>query len=521
MQITKCTLSRSHIAKDERFNLSVTLKMGSSESLPSSGYGSLVEVDALMPNRYNKLDLRNNDGSVVSISNPGIAKGGSKTLNFSNVYLSSDPVMAGRDSPFVVSVAATRYDGDWGDTWIEDYENAGTVLKSRIDPVINGVTMTDLHARNPLSHFGDYIQGRSLPRIAADVTLDPLDPTLTAVHTLTLTHGGNTIYSASNATGIFEPGALAVSGAVGWSYTVTDSAGKSAGDSGSFMVLSYAAPVISTLRAERYKVVLDDVGDPSYPAADDGELVRFTISADVASVAALNAWDMSIKYGRSDGTGGTTIVTPLTGTDGAPETIRKIDDRTLLTAALPASADHDFEVTLSDFFGPVKLVVSVYKAGGYFNVEKFGTGSGMRTTGTPESPCSDFAWPIKAWAGVVDGDGREIVAPADYSTDEVDTGQKWINGKPIYSRILVHTYSVAGSRSVSHGIANFDDIWIDTSVSFLHAPSTSSIYPVGYINSSGTRIYYLLTYTNNTDILVGNQYAGTCYIGIRYTKTTD
>lgn len=378
--------------------------------------------------------------------------------------------------------------GNFGES--TDWEYTGfTVLQTRIAPVINNAAITDIHALNPLDYFGAFVQRQSLPRITGNVTLDPLDPTLTAVHTLTLTSGGTTIYSGSNATGIFDPGAISATGTIDWTYTATDSAGNSASQTGNFTVLPYTAPVITTLRAERYNVVLDDHGDPTYPAADDGELVRFTVSADVSSVAGKNAWTLVISYGVV-GDEGTDTVIPLSGTDGGADTIRKIEDRTLLTATIPANADYQFAVAVYDYLNVTVKTDYAYKASAIFAIEKHGVSVGMRPTSTLENPKLQSAWPIEALDGITDPDGRAIIAPVDYSTDRVDTGSKWIDGKTIYRRVVTFG-AVAKSTAVT---VSLGESAIDTVVCLNGAfkNNNGDWFPPAHSSSSAVTVQTML-----------------------------
>ena len=56
----------------------------------------------------------------------------------------------------------------------------------------------------------------------------------------------------------------------------------------------------------------------------------------------------------------------------------------------------------------------------------------------------------------VDFDGNEVpsgwIEIADYSTNEIDTGKKWIDGKKIYRRVFTGTTSSNGSTEIALGI---------------------------------------------------------------------
>lgn len=51
-------------------------------------------------------------------------------------------------------------------------------------------------------------------------------------------------------------------------------------------------------------------------------------------------------------------------------------------------------------------------------------------------------------------DFATLLAMGDYSTEEVDTGTKWIDGKPIYRKVLSYpdSYTNSGTRTITHGL---------------------------------------------------------------------
>lgn len=118
----------------------------------------------------------------------------------------------------------------------------------------------------------------------------------------------------------------------------------------------------------------------------------------------------------------------------------------------------------------------------------------------------------------------------DYSTNEVNTGKKWIDGKPIYRKVITGTTSTKDAAfNVAHGISNYDIMMIDNK-SFVKStgggnifilpincpPNTSSDY-----NKRPVRAYVS---TNSISIYIGgyNGYNSFDYaIILEYTKTTD
>lgn len=102
-----------------------------------------------------------------------------------------------------------------------------------------------------------------------------------------------------------------------------------------------------------------------------------------------------------------------------------------------------------------------------------------------------------------------------YSTDETKTNKVWIDGKPIYRKVITGNVS---NGSIAHGLTNVDFVnaygyFIASSGNFMPLPSLR----VNYNNYSAG------FYVNATNVLFdkGADATGTAYITLEYTKTTD
>lgn len=111
-----------------------------------------------------------------------------------------------------------------------------------------------------------------------------------------------------------------------------------------------------------------------------------------------------------------------------------------------------------------------------------------------------------------------------YSTDEMKTGETWIDGKPIYRKTFVFTGITATSASLSFSSSNASEtIMVDNSHSYVSTSSNYSL-PVNMYNSSTD---YIRTYVNSGDkklfVEFGSVYtmSKNIYVTLRYTKTTD
>ena len=112
----------------------------------------------------------------------------------------------------------------------------------------------------------------------------------------------------------------------------------------------------------------------------------------------------------------------------------------------------------------------------------------------------------------------------DYSLIEQRTGQRWINGKPIYQKTIYYAGGSSGGRyNIPHGISNLDKLiylegfYTDSSGDNPHMilPRIATDgYHIG-INSADN------TYITMTFSTVWGSRLTDVYITIRYTKTTD
>lgn len=115
----------------------------------------------------------------------------------------------------------------------------------------------------------------------------------------------------------------------------------------------------------------------------------------------------------------------------------------------------------------------------------------------------------------------------NYSTNETRIGT-WINGKPIYRKIITKTSFTVGETTNTHGISNIDfivnvrgvGIRTNGEQEFLPTvvpPSGMQYYQISIYDVTKTQYrMYMGSYTQ-----AGNQKLETLYLIFEYTKTTD
>lgn len=576
MQITKYTLDKTHYSWGEPISGTVTIKMGSGETI-SASRGDYIYLNIWTIISVDGEPKRLSDGEAlkwpqlirIMMSDITISKGGTKTISFNAEfpdkgsmesqweYLAETYGVAidGKDrlQPYILLdvVAWLMTDNPVSITAEKEVKLSGGFLYSRLSPQISNFIITDKHPGNPFGTFNGFILGgQSKPVFTAAATLDPLDPNLTATQKIQLVKTGanfeNIVLAESEGTlgsELMLTLPLETGNISGWELcrcelSVTDSAGTTGSASQSVHLYDYAGPPQLSIPygyelAERFTTITADDGAIDYAAADDGLNIWLSFGRKISRIATdeinienpnlgQNQWYLDISYGENGGEM-TTVVNALTGTDEVL-TYEYIRDMELLSGVLFApSKKYIIVLTLRDKVGnSASLTAYIDTAGGYFNVEKHGVAVGMRSTGTPENPIFECNYPAYFYAGIMLGGGS-----GDYpaSGTEQNTGVKWVDGKPIYRAALVG--SVAAS-----GRIQLPQITPCTTIDTIIGISGTAVTPGGSNFMSLPHVSYAgLAYcvgvraykSGGGELYIGSQYSsGVDYvIIIEYTKTTD
>ena len=303
---------------------------------------------------------------------------------------------------------------------------------------------------------------------------------------------------------------IAGSGAVSYSYTVTDSRGLARTYTSSLTVLAWRAPQIANFAVERVTSANE--------SAIDGTYARVTVQATASTLPVDGAQKNSLTYyvryrqaGASAWTNGDT--TTVTGgisvnrsfmlqKDGA--NVGTFDDLT----------GYDFQLVIADIYAsstasssmPTKTIVQhVRKPNGSM-------GFGGEATGTGSTPQYDFYGPINARNGINGG--------TRYSTSEVDTGNNWVDGKRIYARMIAITTPATANAATTFSLnmSGMDAAWVDASASFLEYSDSGFINHPGYMAADGGRQFMAQLQREENALYIVSDGAGTGYVRILYTK---
>lgn len=114
----------------------------------------------------------------------------------------------------------------------------------------------------------------------------------------------------------------------------------------------------------------------------------------------------------------------------------------------------------------------------------------------------------------------------NYTTNEINTGKLWIDGKPIYRKVIEYsTQPASGNNTFNHGILNVDK-FIDIETIICRKDKVFHFAPRYTPGETSWNFYYDDITTTKITFNCGSQlrngtYWGTSYFIFEYTKTTD
>lgn len=393
-------------------------------------------------------------------------------------------------------------------------------------PTLTSMGYADTAASDPLTVVGNYVKGVSAVQLTiakANITAGYKGGTPSyCILVVAKPDGTTNKYSgsiSSSASISFAPtGGADQSGTYGWTLQIEDSYGVVGVTTGSYTVLAYSPPAL-TFGVARYSEIIGD--ETTYEESDDGEHVWLNIEAVTSPLNGHNAWTLSMTYDPNDN-GGTLPMTILSGSDGA--TVTRTDDRTLVTGIFSSGNDYSFTATLTDQFGTYEATAYIYKADGYFDVEKTGVAVGMRSTGEATDKKFEVAedYTSHFYGGIAGVTTYPLLASGATATDEELTGGKWIDGKPIYRKVFTWSGTLAATNTV--GTASSD---LGAVVSFsgvaAYANRVRFIPNLYYANDNYNIGIYIDLGNGNIIVECGSSVraAATVHIILEYTKTTD
>ena len=110
-----------------------------------------------------------------------------------------------------------------------------------------------------------------------------------------------------------------------------------------------------------------------------------------------------------------------------------------------------------------------------------------------------------------------------YSLQETKTNKIWIDGKPIYRRVINFGYIPGGWITKQHDIQNLETITFMQSFDRTTGGTNETTF-LPYSTTDGTNYCKSITWINSTTIQFNigvKHYINDCVIIVEYTKTTD
>lgn len=184
--------------------------------------------------------------------------------------------------------------------------------------------------------------------------------------------------------------------------------------------------------------VLDARYSPSIPAfsvertGDEAETIKVTLKLGLA--ADLTDTQKARMIPKLVDGSGTEITLHYTTLDDLLTGV--VDSTTIVTNTFDKAVHHDLTLTFGDSYESASAKADIDRSFANLHLSGKSTGGacfGGFCTSTEGNPKLETYYPIYAYAGIAVGGGGA------YSTDEVDTGSKWIDGKTIYRKVVEFT----------------------------------------------------------------------------------
>lgn len=236
-----------------------------------------------------------------------------------------------------------------GDTTIGTSSKTATgSINANIKPSISSVSIAEAVA-GINAQFGGYVQNQS--KIKGTITAAAGNGSSISAYKTVI--NGNT-YSTST----FTTAALKTSGSNTYTVTVTDKRGRTATTSGTFNVIAYSIPQISTLDVVR--CLADGTEDV------EGEYVKISVKASISPVSSKNNKSFKLEYKKKTATTWTAIQTYT-----ADYTYTVTDS---VKSGFSGDSPYDFRITAVDFFHSASKLASISTAYTIMDFKSDGTG---------------------------------------------------------------------------------------------------------------------------------------------------
>ena len=232
-------------------------------------------------------------------------------------------------------------------------------------------------------------------------------------------------------TSISGPSAITGSGTIPWSATLTDSRGLSTTRTGSITVLPYSAPKIQAFSVSR----ADENGKPII----DGTYAYISLQASVSSLVVSNveknALSFHVEYKKADETDWTVCDT-VTGSGVSGTFSGLLMKNGAAISDFDDMAGYSFRAVVSDIYGSSVAQDEMPTKEQIWDIDE-STGN-MGFGGDAPLSTDDAGYRFYKFADFAGGYKK-------YSAEEVNTGNVWLDGKPIYRACVSTTTSLSNA----------------------------------------------------------------------------
>ena len=235
-------------------------------------------------------------------------------------------------------------------------------IPSTVKPSISSVSLSE-YVSGIASKFGTYIQGKS--RISG--TINASAGSGSSIDAYKITINGATYTSKT-----FTTGVLKTSGSNTYSVTVTDKRGRTASTSGTFTVLAYTEPTIST-----FKVVRSNSNGTDN---DEGAYAKINASATITSLSSKNDKTFLLRYKIK---GSSTWTNIETYTSGYTYTATN-----KIVPNINVDSAYDFQLVVTDYFNtsdPTEKSLSLSTAYTILDIKANGKGVAFGRVATEDN----------------------------------------------------------------------------------------------------------------------------------------
>lgn len=219
-------------------------------------------------------------------------------------------------------------------------------------------------------------------------------------------------------TSISGPSAITGSGTIPWSATLTDSRGLSTTRTGSITVLPYSAPKIQSFSVSR--------ADENGKTIIDGTYAYISLQASVSSLVVSNveknALSFHVEYKKADETDWTVCDT-VTGSSISGAFSGLLMKNGAAISDFDDLSGYSFRAVVSDIYGSSAAQDEMPTKEQIWDIDE-STGN-MGFGGDAPLSTEDAGYRFYKFADFAGGYKK-------YSAEEVNTGNVWLDGKPIY-----------------------------------------------------------------------------------------